>query len=1375
MAVLEMSEPGDAAGNSSARWRLHRAGIVNVYQYDNEVLHFGGGRLLLRGVNGSGKSTAMNMLLPFLLTAKQRGIDAAGEQTGVLRSWMLNGRDDSQPVGYLWIEFERFGEHLACGCGIRANRASGTVTTWWFVTSQRPGIDFGFVGRGKVPVTVDGLRALLGEGEVFSEGKRREYRREIERRLFGGASIDQHIDLIHLARDPRVGDRIDLELPQRLVDALPQLSEQALAEAAQPLDDLEEHRRNVTDLKRTVSAVDGLLDVYRAYGTGDLRRRMTEGAAQLDELRRRVREEKAAHRVAQEADAAVEHSDGEIARLEREVKRLESEISALEESQAYKSGKQLTPLENLVRDLDRQVAKAEERVAASKERAEGEGVQVSTEQTRSRGDLQQLNDALADATRLAVRCRLDSRPTSFTQISETALALETTQPAVPFDAGTVERSLYEAEGAATRRRGELAEVEEGRRRLDETVEQQRRADEAQQHAEAAAQRAAASVTERTRALEQAQLEWVGQARLWGSGIVPLLQADGLESPAANALVDPEGAAVSPENLKAELDLTALALVNARVEAVAGCEHRLAAQQAVCAQAESVVDELAARSEPEPPRFGWQVRADHCLADLIDFEPSLDDERRAGLEAALEASGLLSARLSGKGVELLSGDLVAIAYTEIPNPLSSLLCVAVPDRLAAVVDASHVAKLLDSISADASAGSATAAAVDGTFRVGALQGRHQKEQAEFIGAAARRDALERDRRAAAEVLKQARAVLNATQTELAALEGSREVAIQMQADIPDTSAIETATGALEAAIAAEEEATTTRLDAAVRVSEAEREAAAAADELQRRAVSLGLPSDPDGLKSFGEDLKELATTLERCRARTVATARSTAACSQAAQRWRTAVEDLRKEQTELKETSDERERQNDRLATIRDSIGEEYQRIVERRDRCRTEKGTADTGLSTVRNDQRSAIERRARSKNEAERSTEVREQTERECEAVRQSLADAAATPGLLDALTPADDSRSAEQVVSHQPGPEGLRGMLTGLEQLLAGPDDRTPVDTADVFVNVDVNSVYQSLRQRRDTLGAGWDAEIRQPAEPTLPISVYVSGPLGRAPLARAAQAASEQHRQLAGLLDQKQAEALRGLLQGLIATEIAEKVHASEGFVEFMNERLASVTTAHDVGARLRWRLSPELDAPTARMVELLTKRPDLRLEGDQQELRALLSERLAEARLQDPEGPYRQLIAEALDYKQWYEMSVMVQRSDGKEARLSRRTPLSEGEKKILTYLTLFAAVAASYDALAAQSASPETDWGGIAKFVLLDDAFAKVSEDNHADLFGIIVDLDLDLIATSERLWGTHHTVPQLAITEVVRDSDLKTILLEQYHWDGAVLAPRPGQ
>ena len=68
--------------------------------------------------------------------------------------------------------------------------------------------------------------------------------------------------------------------------------------------------------------------------------------------------------------------------------------------------------------------------------------------------------------------------------------------------------------------------------------------------------------------------------------------------------------------------------------------------------------------------------------------------------------------------------------------------------------------------------------------------------------------------------------------------------------------------------------------------------------------------------------------------------------------------------------------------------------------------------------------------------------------------------------------------------------------------------------------------------------------------------------------------------------------------------------------------------------------------------------------------------------------------------------------------------------------------------------------------MLDDAFAKVSEDNHERLFGLLVDLDLDFVVTSERLFGTHASVPALSIVEVLRDPDLRTIALVHYHWDG---------
>ena len=307
--------------------------------------------------------------------------------------------------------------------------------------------------------------------------------------------------------------------------------------------------------------------------------------------------------------------------------------------------------------------------------------------------------------------------------------------------------------------------------------------------------------------------------------------------------------------------------------------------------------------------------------------------------------------------------------------------------------------------------------------------------------------------------------------------------------------------------------------------------------------------------------------------------------------------------------------------------------------------------------------------------------------------------------------------------------------------------------------DTVRQSLRQRRDTLGAGWDAEDHQPDE-DLPLTVEVTGPLGRMPLPEASTRVGEQLRSMAGLLTAKQDQALRNLLQGLIAREVAEKLHASRELVDRINRRLASVRTSHGIGVTLRWSRRDALDAALADTITLLAKPPDLRAPDEDRALTAALSEQIAAARRDDPEAAYRDLIARVLDYRAWFRMGLILHRPGRSDERLTRRTALSEGEKKMVSYLPLFAAVAASCDALAEHQPSAP-------RFLLLDDAFAKVSEDNHAKLFGLLVDLELDFIATSERLWGTHATVPELAITEVLRDADLGVIVLEHSHWDGA--------
>ena len=1374
----------DAAGE---RWRLNRAGIVNVYQYENEVLHFGGGWLLLRGVNGSGKSTAMNMLLPFLLTARPGRIDAAGEQSGILKSWMLEGRDDAQPVGYLWIEFERQGEFLVCGCGIKANRQSGTVTTWWFLTSKRPGIDLRLL-EGNVSLSADGLRAALDGDEVFSERRRRDYRRAVEGRLFGGAQLDQHIRLIDKVRNPRIGDRIDVDLPVYLVDALPQLSEQALAEAAQPLDDLEEHRRNVAGLAQTFKAIQGLLDVYRSYCVSELRKRVAGGRACLEELRRCAREEKSKQQAAAAAEIAVQRLDAAIDDLEKEARNLRTEISALEASKAYRDGRRLEALRDFVANLADQCKSAAGRVASCEQRAESAGGQLQQAQRRGRDDLADLNARLAAATGLGKRGGIAHLPLGPVTVAESALAgIDSAEPSEPLDTAVIGRQVAAMGAAVLERHADVDTVETAQAALDSAGRELELAESAYGVAESAAHRARERFVELTQRLSETRSRWADQVRLWASDLLPRLRAAGVEAPTTAAFAangsnrseQEESASDNPEAVRSRLVSEADALAGHWQSAAAAVGLRLAGEQAAEEEAQALVEDLAARAELDAPRQDWQTAADHCFADLIDFAPQLGEAERAGLEAALQASGLLTARLVDDGaLELSSGELVAVVGGGVPRPLSDCLIVTVPDRLIGEVDEGLVAKLLESISGDIWSDAATAVAVDGAFRIGSLRGRHFKERAEFIGVTARRAALDQARREAGERLDQARAVVARSAAELAKCEESLDQARRHRSELPSTDMIVSARAQTDAAEAASEAAEAERAAKAGDVAKAESASFDASNALHRVATTLDLPADGDRLKVVREDLSELASALERCRHQIDALRRSVGDWRSAADLWRTAAADLRAERSELAAIRSRRDSERARLATIEDSIGLEYAEVAATRDRCATELKEADTRLTTTREERDLAVERRAESLAQAHNATGKRAEAEQECDATLRSLMEVLAMPGLVGAIRgPAEPTETtaarpvgpepAEAIVARSVGPDGLREVLDAVELVLPVGDDAgaSPVNA---------DSVRQSLMQRRDTLGVGWDAEARQP-DPMLPMVVEVTGPAGRATLAASVQAVSGQHRQLENLLDRKQDAALRELLQGLIAREVAEKIHGAGRLVELMNERLGAVMTAHQVGVQLRWRRSPEIDDTTARMVDLLAKLPDLRTDDDELELRSALSRRLDEARAMHPDVPYRQLIADTLDYRRWHEMSVMIRRAGDKPSRLGRRTPLSEGEKKLVTYLSLFAAVAASYDALAEQHRSADDGRSHIVRFVLLDDAFAKVSEDNHAALFGLLVELDLDLIATSERLWGTFPTVPELAITEVVRDATLGVILLEHYRWDGAAREGRSGR
>ena len=1341
-----MSHPSPTVQGVTSRWRLNRAGILNVYQYGDETLHFGGGRLLLRGVNGSGKSTAMNMLLPFLIDADTRRIDAAGEQAAVLRSWMLSGRDEQQPVGYLWIEFARTDaatdeqQFLVCGCGIKANRSTDRVTTWWFVTERRPGVDLALM-EGRVPLSVDVLRSELGPHAVFSHDQRSAYRQAVRDSLFGGRDLDQHIRLLHIVRNPRVGDRIDAELPAYLRDALPQLSEAAIDDAAQPLEDLEEHRRNVHSLAQTSRTLQGLIQVYSAYANDELRQRASTLVALSEDVARRRQKADRLRRRAIETGEHLDVANGKVRSVSADIERLRQEIAALQASPAYQQGIELDDLREHVTTLLRGIEEARDQLSREETRRDRAEGALRSAAGAATGDHTALHGTVVELTELARSARLTVRIAEIPPLvtnGDDSMPL----PVGEIDADAMRTSLSAAQAAALQRRGDVDEVLERLDQVDRLQSELVDAERAFERAQADRAQAILDLEQRRHELSGALDEWCEQVREWLAQLATIATERAVDFD-DSSLDTPELVEQRAE-VFAALFRTASDLIDAEQALVVAVKGRRDVEQEEVERLTAELADLRARTYPDPPAAPWQRHDRHaCLADLIDFTDHVNDQDRAGLEAALEASGLLGAEVDLDGtLRLANGDLVVAAGQQVDAPLSELLAVTVPTDLQPDVDAGTVTKILDSISADLRSSAGTVATVSGEFRIGSLHGRHAKSEAEHIGVTARRATIERQRASVQSALEVATAVLRATDDDLAR---HREHVDNLRSH-RDRLAQDRASRAAEAVERASEHE--------VKAEQARRMAdnrhADAVTEAARVAATHQLPADRAHLSDVIANLDQTRTLCREARTALDVLVRTHRDWHDRAEDWRTASSAVEQASNRLDDAIAEHQERAMRLATLEDAIGTEYQEVLASLEVSRADLTASETDLEAAQAAVSAAIETKTNAERDAADAASDADRAHETCVRAIAPFRRALGVPGLLDAAAnlPSADEVASRSIPPVDDTPEGAREIANAVVAVLA-PAERSAV-TAD--------GVRQSLRQRREQLGAGWDAEDHQPDD-TLPISIGVTGPLGRMPLAAAGFHVEAQLAQQSSLLTAKQDQALRNLLQGLVAREVAEKLHAAGELIRLMNERLENVSTAHGIGARLTWKRRGGLDDELSAMIDLLRRPPDLRTADQDAALTTALSARIDQARRDDPERRYRDLIAEILDYRDWHEIGIVVRRSGRSDERLTRRTPLSEGEKKIVSYLPLFAAVAGSYDALAeSEPAAP--------RFVLLDDAFAKVSEDNHAQLFGLLVEFDLDFIATSERLWGTHATVPDLAITEVLRDAEFGVIVLEHSRWNG---------
>ncbi|MFZ5870938.1 MAG: TIGR02680 family protein, partial [Actinomycetota bacterium] len=775
--------------------------------------------------------------------------------------------------------------------------------------------------------------------------------------------------------------------------------------------------------------------------------------------------------------------------------------------------------------------------------------------------------------------------------------------------------------------------------------------------------------------------------------------------------------------------------------------------------------IAAEHDPAPPEpvLGRSDRSDSDGAPLwrlVDFADDLDAAERAGLEAALESSGLLDAwvRTDGAVLDADRRDVVLPAGEPAAGgrTLADVLVADPPEGSAVAADV--VRTVLARVGADPGAGAAAVVGLDGTWRLGPLTGRAAKPVAQYVGATAR--AAERARRLAEVDALVAQATLERDEARASA-ERARGRRVEVEAwltELPDVQPLltawtrheerqEAAARAEAAADAAEQAAVGARQQAASR----RRELAALADRHRLPVTAAGLAERREALRALQVRVRQasdavpaLRRRLERWGAdwslwqgdvadaeRLEAEAREAQAVAHAAaEQHRTLSETVGADVEELQR----------RLVAVRGEIEEarrELNRLREVAGRLREELGAARTALDTAR---------------------ERRHEQEPAVVAAARSLAALADVPGLLTAagVDAGEEGESLDVAIGMARGLEAGASVprrVSDLARRLAGlePPER----------GCDAAALFAALQQATSSDAA--DHEPRVVGAGDL-LAALGRDDGGEHPVVELAErlAASVRHDQQ--LLTERERALFEEHLIGELGEVLRRRRLEAADLVEGMNGLLSGVTTSQGIAVRLQWQLRDDVPEDARRAVTLLGREVGALLPTERAELRDALHRLIEASRAEAPEDGYAEHLSRALDYRRWFAFRIRYTRPEapGKWQDLHRRSPLSQGEQKVVCYLPLFAAAAAHFTSLA--GAAPHAP-----RFILLDDAFPKIDVRTHPLLFGLLVDLDLDFVITSERLWGDHATVPSLAIYEALRDPGERGIAQFRYTWDGARL------
>ncbi|MEU8004165.1 TIGR02680 family protein [Catellatospora sp. NPDC049111] len=1326
-----------------------RAGIINLWDYRDEEFIFVDGWLVLRGPNGSGKTKALEVLFPFLLDGRiepRRLNPFAGEDRTMKSNVLYRGQEQSH--AYVWMEFGRpeTGEHVTIGIGLRAHRHVDKVTRHHFVTNGRVGVDFSLIDPGDRPLNRRDLTAALGAESVYDTAE--EYRHAVDARLFGlgAARYEQLLDLVLTLRKPQLAKDLNpVELSRTLQRGLRPLDDGLIIEAAGSFDDMEAVARTLEGLVAADRATASFLSVYstylrthaRAAADGLTARRSAVDQA-ADALAAAHAEKETAEAAHQAAEHAVDTAEGEPGRLRAHLERLKS-------STAYQSHEQLADLRRHAADLARIAAQSATAAAREESAARNRLLELEVAQRQSA-------DAASQVTRLL-----------------RTVADEAEQSGVAWTAADSEPEGFgtRAAGRITARRDDIRVLRAGAAAVAQTERDHAKSADAAAKAatdvdtaEADEQAAETAVTETRGRVAAAIATWASQHAQ------TLAEVDADQSLSAlTAAVEHLGEAGQPTLRELFTDLTMSGLTAIRQE-IAALDARHETLRGRQADLTAERDRITAEHDDAPP--AWPTRtADRTgrpgapLWRLVRFTDRLAVAEAASVEAALEASGILDAwihpdaALTSAALSTPDSDGYLLALPVGLRPAGRTLDDLLVAEEQEFVPAQVVEAVLASIAVtDSITGPAGRVSVStsGKFAQGIVLGRAAKAVPEYIGATARAarraariaecDRLIAQLSAETDDVDQARVRLGRTVDAVQA--AGRE--------LPSPEPVHTALRQLDLAANTLKLRRESWLRAAAALDQAIAERAEAGKALRRAAAERHLPADR--VDAVADAVRRFESAAEQVPPARAAAARATVAVAQAQERHTEAADRCESARADAHEAAMRSAEKTEELQTLTAAVDDaDVRRVLTEVADTEQRVTEAEAKLTAVREDLRQAD--RAQAAAAVRVDAAVHELQQARTEALREAARlRPFAHADLLGILRCPADLRWPAQRIDDPAAP--LPSEITALhEAILAATRELNPTENSLKQSATRLNGALTDLQTQLPA--AGLDHRPEWATDDGV-VVVRVADEQGLSPVAHFAERIARER------YDQEQllSDAERRILEDALLTQLARQIHQrtveSRDLVKSMDAQMRARRMSSGLTVGVGWQLSDDLDADQREACTLLERDP-ARLNATQlATLRRHFATRIKSARAMSPDLPYRDLLAQVLDYRQWRTFKFTLHRPGGVVENLTkaRHSQLSGGEQSVSLHLPLFAAANALF-----ASALPSAP-----RMLGLDEAFAGVDDNGRRELMALAAEFDLDLFMTGYDLWATHSQVRGAAHYDLSHSAGESTVATVLLVWNG---------